>query len=128
MSARRQYRGLDDEIGDEVPMGRDSACMLVSEKLQAASEARDRELDEKIRMGWGNTETRNIPGDWRERRGPDTPERRARLRQQGRGGRSFAAANAARTARLAAREHIAPEVFEDWKRRRRAMKQAQTGT
>lgn len=118
------HMGLNQDISDGG--GRDDiAGHVMSGKLRAAYEARDRELDEKIRMGWGNTETRNIPSDWRERRGPDSEERR--LRMQRNGARiAFRRARAANPRRI--RERVNPAIIDAWKRRRRAMKQAQTGT
>lgn len=34
----------------------------------------DDTLDAMIAMGWGDTPQSKIPANWREKRGPDTPE------------------------------------------------------
>src|ERR1700674_4745557 len=75
--AERMSRGpLEMADPEEMlkPMGVET---LASAALIAKEEAHERELDEMIRMGWGEVEQTRIPPDWRTRSGPDTPERRA---------------------------------------------------
>jgi hypothetical protein len=46
----------------------------ITQRAMSGSEGdkkdRDRELDDKIRMGWGDTPPKRIPSDWRTKRGP----------------------------------------------------------
>jgi hypothetical protein len=53
---------------------------LYSAAFRARQAARDREVDELIAMGWGGTQGRLIPENWREVRGPDSEARRAAIR------------------------------------------------
>jgi hypothetical protein len=43
---------------------------VIAERFRQSQKSRTREVDEQIKMGWGNVDSKNIPKDWRKRRGP----------------------------------------------------------
>lgn len=65
------FIGLDKDLEDPIVHSDNSAAAILMERLEAESYARDRELDEMIAMGWGDTPAKLIPPDWRTRRGVD---------------------------------------------------------
>lgn len=77
---KQSYVGLDLKLHDP-PVCRDGITMgAMADRLRPAEHARDREVDEQIAMGWGTTEGRLIPSNWREVQGPDTEEHRRVVR------------------------------------------------
>lgn len=77
--SNRVGQGLDNF---EPPDSRDTVMRdgfvehAAMEAWMEKESAHNFELDEMIAMGWGATEQRKIPADWRARMGPDSPERR----------------------------------------------------
>jgi hypothetical protein len=61
-------RFLSFENGPEISYNR---CVLaIEEILEHKLEARKREVDELLALGWGDTPPERIPANWREVRGP----------------------------------------------------------
>jgi hypothetical protein len=72
---------LNFELHDP-PEYRDGATEAVlADRMREREQARDREVEELIAMGWGCVEGRFIPANWREVRGPDTETHREAMRR-----------------------------------------------
>jgi hypothetical protein len=76
----KPFLGLELDFADPSSMfsPETSALKFLAADLEANHEARDRELDEMIAMGWGDVDQDKIPPDWRTRPGP---ERRAQMQR-----------------------------------------------
>lgn len=76
----KAFSGLDLDFGDAVNLyGRQWGLEESDKAFWEQQEARNRELDEMIAMGWGDVDQARLPSDWRTRRGPDNLEHRRRI-------------------------------------------------
>lgn len=79
-------RGLDnfEPLDGRDMLTRDTSVQsAATEAFWAREEKHNEDLDEMIRMGWGDTDRKKIPADWRERKGPVNEEVRKRQKAGG---------------------------------------------
>lgn len=70
--SRRASTIVDVDDYGSITGGKDgAAAMALSVYFELREMAWNRELEQKIAMGWGNVDTKDIPKNWRTTRGPE---------------------------------------------------------
>lgn len=64
-------RWFQGELGDTTPMPDTAPILALGARLQRDIAERNELIDRQIEMGWGGTEPKKIPANWRDIRGPE---------------------------------------------------------
>lgn len=75
----KAFSGLDLDFADPRDLqGQNGIAEAGARAFWERERAHTSELEEMIRMGWGDVDQPRVPKDWRTRRGPDNGESRRR--------------------------------------------------